>query len=60
MSEIVKKTIKPLKKTLNELLQDKSIITGREVIQELTQKEKLQSEFDASIEFEQRNRKSRI
>ena len=47
------------KKTLNDLLKDKSVITGKEAIQKVKDKEKRQKEFDASIEFEQRNRKSR-
>ena len=47
------------KKTLNDLLSDKSVITGKEAIQKVKDKEKRQKEFEASIEFEQRNRKSR-
>jgi hypothetical protein len=51
-----KKAIKHNKKTLKELLHDKSVITGKEVIQEIKEKEERRKEFEASIEFEVRNR----
>lgn len=59
MSEIFKKTVKSPKKTLNDLMKDKLIITGKEAIQVLKDKEVRQKEFEASIEYEERNWKSR-
>lgn len=46
---------KPVKKNLDDLLLDKSIITGKEVIQRIKEQEKRQKEFDESIEYEMRN-----
>lgn len=54
MTELQKKTKMP-KKTLSELLNDKSIVTGREVVQRIKDKEKLRKEFDEAVEFEIRN-----
>ena len=53
---MLKRTIKPPKKTLDDLLKDKSIVTGEEVIQNIKEQEKRQKEFEESIEFEQRQR----
>ena len=50
---------KPPKKTLTDLLNDKSVITGSEAIQKIRDKEIRQKEFEDSIEFEQRNRRSK-
>ena len=47
------------KKTLNELLSSKEIITGKEVIHNLKEQEKRQKEFENSVEEELRNRKIR-
>ena len=41
MSERLQKNIKPPKRTLTELLNDKSVLTGREVVQRIKDKEKL-------------------
>jgi len=57
MTERLQKKIKPPKKTLSELLSDKSILTGREVIQRIKEKEKRQKEFEEAVEFEVKNRK---
>jgi hypothetical protein len=47
------------KKTLDDLLNDKSVITGKEVIQGLKEKERLKKEFEKSVEEEIRNRRKR-
>ena len=57
MTERLWKKIKPPKKTLTELLIDKSVLTGREVVQRIKEQEKLQKEFEEAVEFEVRNRK---
>ena len=48
---------KPTKKSLEDLMKDKSVITGKEVIHNLKEQEKRQKEFEESIEFEERNRR---
>jgi len=50
---------KPAKKTLDDLMADKSVIMGKEVIQNLQEQEKRQEEFENSIEDELRNRKGK-
>ncbi len=52
-----KKKINLPKKSLTDLLQQKSIVTGKEVIQKIKDKEKQQKEFEESVEFEIRNRR---
>ena len=47
--------IKPPKKSLTDLLQEKSVVTGKEVVQRIKEKEKQQKEFEESVEFEIRN-----
>ena len=59
MTERLQKKIRPSKKTLTELLNDKSIVTGREVVQRIKDKEKLRKEFDEAVEFEVRNGRGR-
>jgi hypothetical protein len=59
MTEQLQKKIRPPKKTLTELLNDKSIVTGREVVQRIKDKEKLRKEFDEAVEFEVRNGRGR-
>ncbi len=54
MTGLQKKTKMP-KKTLTELLSDKSVITGREVVQRIKDKEKLLKQFEEAVEFEIRN-----
>ena len=51
------KTIKPPKKTLNDLLSSKDVITGKEVIHKLKEQDKRQKEFEESVEDELRNRR---
>lgn len=51
-----KKIIKPPKKTLDELMADKAVITGKEVLQKQKELEIQKKQFEESIEFEQRNR----
>jgi hypothetical protein len=55
MTERLQKKTRPPKKTLTELFNDKSIVTGREVVQRIKDKEKLRKEFDEAVEFEVRN-----
>jgi hypothetical protein len=59
MTEQLQKKIRPPKKTLTELLNDKSIVTGREVVQRIKDKEKLRKQFDEAVEFEVRNGRGR-
>lgn len=47
------------KKTLTELLNDKSVITGREVAQRIKDKERLRKQFEEAVEFEIRNGRSK-
>jgi hypothetical protein len=51
--------IKPPKKTLDDLLSSKEVITGKEVIHNLKELEKRQKEFENSIQEELRNRRIR-
>ena len=53
------KTIKPPKKTLDDLLSSKEVITGKEVVQRIQEQEKRQREFDESVEDELRNRRGK-
>jgi len=46
------------KKTLEELIQDKLVTTGKEVINKLKEQEKRQKEFENSVEDELRNRRN--
>ena len=57
MTERLQKKIRPPKKTLTELLDDKSIVTGREVAQRIKDKEKLRKQFEEAVEFEVRHAK---
>jgi hypothetical protein len=59
MSERLQKNIKPPKKTLTELLNDKSVLTGREVVQRIKDEEKLRKQFEEAVEFEVRNSRHR-
>jgi len=59
MTEQLQKKIRPPKKTLTELLNDKSIVTGRDVVQRINDKEKLRKQFDEAVEFEIRNSRHR-
>jgi hypothetical protein len=53
------KTSKTPKKTLDELLSSKDVITGKEVIHKIKEQEKRQKEFENSVEDELRNRRSK-
>jgi hypothetical protein len=55
MSENLQKKTNPTKRTLNDLLNDKSVITGREVVQRIKDKEILRKQFEEAVEFELRN-----
>ena len=59
MTERLQKKIRPPKKTLSELLSDKSVLTGREVVQRIKDKEILRKQFDEAVEFERRNGRNR-
>jgi len=50
---------KPAKKTLDDLLYSKEVITGKEVIHNLKEQEKRQREFENSMEDELRNRREK-
>ena len=45
-----------VKKSLNDLMNDKIIVTGKEVIHKIKEQEKQQKEFENSVEDELRNR----
>ena len=49
------KKINPPKKSLTELLNDKSVLTGREVVQRIKDKEIQRKEFEEAVDFEVRN-----
>jgi hypothetical protein len=53
------KKINPSKKTLTELLNDKSVLTGREVVQRIKDKEMQRKQFEEAVEFELRNGRNR-
>jgi len=59
MTEPLQKQIKSPKKTLTELLNDKSVITGREVVERIKDKERLRKQFEEAVEFEIRNSRHR-
>ena len=59
MTERLQKKIRPPKKTLSELLSDKSVLTGREVVQRIKDKEILRKQFEEAVEFEVRNGRNR-
>ena len=47
------------KKSLDELLVSKEVITGKEVIHNLKEQEKLKKQFEESVEDELRNRRGK-
>ena len=56
----LKKSIpKATKKTLNDLINEKTVITGKEVINNQKEAEKLQKAFEESVEVELRNRRKK-
>jgi hypothetical protein len=59
MTEQLQKKIRPPKKTLTELLNNKSVLTGREVVQRINDKEKLRKQFEEAVEFEVRNNRGK-
>lgn len=59
MTEAFQKQFKSPKKTLAELLNNKSVVTGREVVQRIKDKEKLRKQFEEAVEFEVRNSRNR-
>ena len=46
-----------VKKSLDDLMKEKSVITGKEVIHNLKEQEKEKELFEESMEFEERNRR---
>lgn len=52
-----KKAVKPPKKTLKDLMTDKTIIKGSDVIKRNEELKIQRKQFEESIEFEQRNRR---
>ena len=55
MTERLQKKSRPPKKSLTDLLKDKSVLTGREVVQRIKDKEILRKQFEEAVEFEVRN-----
>jgi hypothetical protein len=53
------KSIKKPKPTLDSLLAESQVLTGKQVIQKIKEQEKRQKEFEKSVEDEMRNRRSR-
>jgi len=51
----LQKNIRPPKQTLNDLRNDKLVMTGREVVQRIKDKEKLRKQFEEAVEFEVRS-----
>ena len=47
------------KRTLKDLLNDKTVVTGKEVIHNIKEQEIRQKEFENSIEDELRNRRGK-
>jgi len=52
---MIQKKIRSPKKSLTELLNEKSVVTGREVVQRIKDKEILRKQFEEAVEFEVRN-----
>ena len=52
--------IKSPKKTLDDFLSSKDVITGKEVIHNIKEQEKRQKEFENSVEDELRNRRGKL
>ena len=59
MTERLQNKVRHSKKTLTELLNDKSVVTGRDVVQRIKDKEKLRKQFEEAVEFEVRNGRGR-
>jgi len=59
MTERLQNKVRHSKKTLTELLNDKSVVTGRDVVQRINDKEKLRKQFEEAVEFEIRNSRHR-
>ena len=59
MIERLQKKLRPSKKTLTDLLQDKSVLTGREVVKRIKDKEILRKQFEEAVEFEVRNNRGK-
>ena len=59
MTERLQNKVRHSKKTLTELLNDKSVVTGRDVVQRINDKEKLRKQFEEAVEFEIRNGRHR-
>ena len=56
---IFNKSTRLPKKSLNDFLSSKEVLTGKEVIHNLKEQEKRQKEFEESVEEEVRNRRMR-
>ena len=55
MTERLQNKVRHSKKTLTEVLNDISVVTGREVVQRIKDKENLRKQFEEAVEFEVRN-----
>ena len=51
--------IRPPKKSLTDLLKDKLVLTGQEVVQRIKDKEILLKQFEEAVEFEVRNNRGK-
>ena len=59
MTERLQNKVRHSKKTLTEVLNDISVVTGREVVQRIKDREKLRKQFEEAVEFEVRNGRGR-
>jgi len=59
MTERLQNKVRHSKKTLTEVLNDISVVTGREVVQRIKDKENLRKQFEEAVEFEVRNSRHR-
>jgi len=59
MTERLQNKVRHSKKTLTEVLNDKSVVTGRDVVQRIKDKENLRKQFEEAVEFEVRNSRHR-
>ena len=51
----LQKKIRSPKRSLSDLINDKLVLTGREIVQRIKDKEKLRKQFEEAVEFEVRS-----
>ena len=59
MTERLQKKTNPPKRTLTDLLKDKLLLTGREVVQRIKDKEIARKHFEEAVKFEVRNNRGK-